>query len=199
MRQSLKIGVIVLVVAALAAGGLALAQTGEEPEYASEPIPVEETRIYQHLLERLAPLVEDGTITQGQAEAVAAQLAPEGRRPRPRVRRGRAILGKAAEFLGLSREELVARLAEGATLAEIAEENGLSAAELVDGLVTAVGEKVKAAVEEGRITQEQVDEILARAEERLAQLVEHPAPRRRDFRHGPRHGVDRGTDVPQFP
>ena len=70
MKQTLKIGITMMVVAALAMSGVALAQTTED-----DTIDIEDTRAYQALQEQLAPLVADDTISQEQAYIIAATLA----------------------------------------------------------------------------------------------------------------------------
>ena len=96
MKQTLKIGITVLVVAALGVSGVALAaQTTEDDSTA-----VEDTRAYKALEEKLAPLVEDGTITQSQADVIAATLAADmpgrpGRGPGHRPLQGVAGIPRA--------------------------------------------------------------------------------------------------------
>ena len=86
----------------------------------------------------LAGLVEDGTITQEQADQVAETLDEQlpdrgsGGLGGPGIRGGMLLgLDAAAEELGLTQEELHDQLHDGATLAQIAEEQGVE----VDGLV----------------------------------------------------------------
>lgn len=176
MRQTIKIGITLVVVTAVAMSGLALAATTDEAETTA----VEDTRAYQGIQERLAPLVEDGTITQAQADAVAAALAegfgPGGGRGPGGAGFGFRVVSKVAEFLGLSAEEMRAALQEYDTLAEIAAANGSSGEALVAHLVSALEEHLAEAVENGRMTQERADEILANAEEHLTEVVNAPIP-----------------------
>ena len=172
MRQTLKIAVAALVVATLAMSGIALAQTGDDAT-ANEAVA---TRIG----EQLAPLVEDGTITQAQADAVAETLAEsfEGRR----VRHRRGHIGAAvAEFLDIEVEELREALQDGSTLGEIAEANGSSAEALIDHLVSQASERLDEKVAEGEITQAEADEKLAEITEKVTDRVNGEAP----FRGGP--------------
>ena len=98
MKQTLKIGVTVLLVMALTMSGIALAQTGGgDDEAAAGDGPVAK------ILEALGPLVADGTITQAQAEAVAETLAEALPERRPH-RGARLLIGAAAEFLGMEVE-----------------------------------------------------------------------------------------------
>jgi polyhydroxyalkanoate synthesis regulator phasin len=161
MKQTLKIGVTVLLVAALAMSGIALAQTGGGDEAPAGDGPVSK------ILEALGPLVENGTISEAQAEAVAETLA-ENLPPRRPHRGGRFVVGAAAEFLGMEVQDLAAQLREGTTLAEIA---GAQTDGLIAALVADVEEKLDGAVAEGRITQEEADEKLAEATERITTFV----------------------------
>lgn len=168
MKQTLKIGVTVLLVAALAMSGIALAQTGgaddEAPRAGEGPV--------AKILEILAPLIEDGTITQAQAEAVAEAMAEARPMPRP-PRWARFVIGTAADFLGVEVEDLVAQLREGSTLAEIA---GAQTDALIAALVAGVEERLDEAVADGRLTQEEADEKLAEATERITSFVNEGPP-----------------------
>jgi hypothetical protein len=151
----------------------------------------------------LAGLVEDGTITQEQADRVADTL--DERLPD----RGPGGLGgpghhgvllgfeAAAEELGLTREELHEQLSGGATLAEIAEEQGVNVDDLVTALVAAAEQGLAAAVEDGRIDQQRADEIAGDLEDRIRTSVEEGLPDPPDGRRfgGPGPWSDRdGAD-----
>lgn len=179
MRQTVKIAVTLLVVVALAMTGIALAQSSDDD---TGDVAVEDTRVFAGILEQLEPLIEDGTITQSQAEAVARQLATsiqsriDRRLDRPFDRRGpgpRAlgVIAEALEFLDMTAQELRDALADGSTLADVAEEAGSSGDELVAVLLDEIEEHLDQAVENGRITEDQKDEHLAQAEEHLTALV----------------------------
>jgi hypothetical protein len=187
MKQTLKIGFTVLVVAAMAMSGIALAQTDES---ATDE---EVSRGVSAIVEKLAPLIEDGTITEAQAEAVAGQLAdgfgPRG--PRQRAVKG---LSSAAEFLDMEVADLAAQLKEGATLAEIA---GAQTDALVAAMVADAEEHLAQAVADEKLTQEEADEKLADIEERITTFVnegppERPEGQRRPGGHGGRRGPGNG-------
>jgi transposase len=84
----------------------------------------------------------------------------------------------AAETLGLTPEELFAELRAGKSPAEIAQEQGVDVEALYDAMNAARGEAMQQAlqqaVEDGRITQEQADQMLERLENRPSpeELVE---------------------------
>ena len=108
MKQTLKIGAMLLVVAALAMTGVALAQSGDEATTTTtEATTVEATPLRSQIVEWLAPLVDEGTIDQSQAEAVADTLAEALPGLPGRMGRGLEMVREAADFLGLTPEELV--------------------------------------------------------------------------------------------
>lgn len=134
--------------------------------------------------EVLDPLVDDGTLTEAQADTVADHLATTlpghrghflGRGP------GLASFEAAADIIGIENAELREALAAGATLAEVAEDNGVDVETLVDGLVAALNEKVDELVADGRITGEQAAEIKENAPERIGNFVNSEVRVRRGF------------------
>jgi hypothetical protein len=137
--------------------------------------------------EVLAPLVEDGTINQAQADAVIAALIEAGPRGggghgRPHdgphgggLRRG---LDAAAGALGISAEELLTALRDGSTIAQVAEERGVEVQTVIDAMVAELESHLAEEVASGEHTQEQADEMLQRATERITDLVNNGRPER---------------------
>ncbi len=156
---------------ALAVGGLAFAV----PAVADDDAPPAEAAASaeDRLRDALSGLVEDGSITQEQADEVATTLSGSG------WHGGWGWGGSSVvtETLGLSEEELRTALeADGATLASVAEDQGVAVEDLVAALAEAVRERVATAVEEGRLTQEQADEWLADLETRITEAVQSTGP-----------------------
>jgi hypothetical protein len=111
-------------------------------------------------------------------------------------------LSTAATALGMTEDELRTALeADGTTLADVAEEKGVDVGTLVDALVSAGQERIAAAVEDGRLTQEEADERLADLEERVTERVNEEAGGFRgpghDHGHGPRG--ERGASADEEP
>jgi polyhydroxyalkanoate synthesis regulator phasin len=138
----------------------------------------------QRWREVLDPLVEDGTLTEAQADTVADHLATTlpghrghflGRGP------GLASFEAAADIIGIDTAELREALADGATLAEVAEDNGVDVETLVDGLVAALNEKVDELMADGRITEDRAAEIKESAPERIENFVNAQVRLRRGF------------------
>lgn len=152
--------------------------SGEVPDRRSEIV----ERVDQRLRSALAPLVEDGTIDQSQADAVVEALRsagpPEGRPGGhgPGHLRGGPGLDAAAEALGVDRDDLREQLRGGATLAEIAEQQGVEVATVVDALVAELAGHLDERVADGDITREEADEKLAEATERITERVHEGRP-----------------------
>jgi polyhydroxyalkanoate synthesis regulator phasin len=106
-----------------------------------------------------------------------------------------ALLATAASFLGMSEEELREELRDK-TLAEIAREQGKTAAGLVQQLVAVQTKRIDEAVDDGRITEEQATELKEGLDERMQALVEGELRWRKD---GPRHRFWPGSGSPRAP
>jgi hypothetical protein len=147
--------------------------------------------------EALAGLVEDGSITDAQADEVAATLSESGLGGRGgHGGGGRLDLAAAATGLELTEDDLQEALeADDTSLADVAERQGVEVDALVDALVEAKQERNAQAVEDGDLTQEEADERLVGLEERVTERVDSD-----DWGHrgpggpgGPRGG-DRGAE-----
>jgi polyhydroxyalkanoate synthesis regulator phasin len=167
----------------------ALVQQADETDTSGEDAPAE---MGTRLRETLEALVDDGTITAEQADAVTAHLVenrPErgefrdseghgGHRGGPGMF-GRGVASEAlTDLLGIDGEELRTQLRDGATLAEIAQAQGVDVQAVIDELVAEVTERVDNAVENGRIDQAEADEKLAEAEARITDMVNNGRPER---------------------
>lgn len=124
----------------------------------------------------LDSLVADGTLTQAQADAVATRLADtarliHGERHERRVERRKAMAATAADALGISTEDLVARLRDGATVAEIAAERDVDVQKVIDALESEARSAIDEAVADGRVPADRADELAQRANERIERFV----------------------------
>jgi hypothetical protein len=115
-------------------------------------------------------LVAAAVLVVGTGVAVAASGGPGG------GPRGGGPLAGAAEYLGLTREQLRDALEDDKSLAQIAREQGKS----VDGLKQAIRaeaeEKLSEAVAAGRLTEAQKSQMLERLDEHLDELVNATGP-----------------------
>ncbi len=128
------------------------------------------TSVVDRIKDALSGLVEDGSISQEQADEVATTLGDSGFGGHW-GHGGWHGLEAAAEALGMTEDELRTALqAEGATLAKVAEEKGVAVDTLVDALVTAQREGIAKAVESG-MPQDVADKRLADVEQRVTEWV----------------------------
>ena len=138
----------------------------------------------QWLQDALQPLVDDGTITQAQADAVITALQdarPEGgfgRGPGERHGgpgfghgRGAGRLEDAATALGMTEDELRTALQDGRTIAEIAAEKGVELQTVVDAMLADLTTHLDEEVAAGDLTQEEADAKLAEVAERLTERL----------------------------
>lgn len=146
MKQSLKIGFVALIVAAIAASGMAFAQSDGTDDTVP---PVGDTQV----------------------EEFAPERGFKGRDGHRGMRGGPGHLGQVAEILGVDAEVIQDGLEAGDTLAAIAAANGSSGTALVDSLVADLTDKLDGAVADERIDQEKADEILADATEKITTMV----------------------------
>jgi polyhydroxyalkanoate synthesis regulator phasin len=183
LKRTLPLAVAALVI------GLALGSTvfapgaaGAQESDPTETAPADTAQ--ERWLEHLQPLVDDGTITDEQAEAVADHLVSSlpGRHGRfiGRVP-GLMLFAEAADIIGVEPGELREALAGGSTLAEVAEANDVETETLIEGLVAAIGEKLDSLVEEGEITEERAAQILENAPDRIEGFVAAGVHSRRGF------------------
>lgn len=223
MRAPFRLAVGVAGAAVLAAGAVAVAQArGGDPEAerraflqdAAERLGVDadelETALRDAAIARVDAAVEAGDLTEEQAARLKEHLR-SGDFPLPGLRAGPGfglghggpgfelglggpgIFDAAATYLGLDEAELRERLADGSSLAELAEAAGKS----VEGLKEAFLEQARSglddAVDDGILTRERADAILERLESHLDELVE------RSFERGPwghRFGAPPGNGPP---
>jgi hypothetical protein len=166
------------------------------------------------MIERIQQAVEDGNITQEEGDERIAQMEEHllealesGSFFRSGPGRGRGgrrggmqpeIL---AEALDMTVEELQEALADGQTVAELAEAQGVALEDLVDALMAPMLERIQQAVDEGRITQEEADERIAQMQEHMLQMLESGPGQMPGGPRGGMHGGSRGGNgnAPGFP
>lgn len=202
----------------LLGGGAALASTGTfDPREAAQDVVDRAAQILgvgaddledaleSATIEQIDERLEAGEITEEQAEALkgAAERGgypfvgggfrgpggPGGFGGHPM---GMDLFDAAAEYLGVSTDELQELMSDGQTLAELAQESDKSVDGLIDAVVAAQRASLDDAIDEGRITDEQRDQILEGLEDRVEVLVRDglsglrpPGGRYDGFRGGP--------------
>jgi hypothetical protein len=126
------------------------------------------------LKEVLQPLVDDGTITQAQADSVIATLVAAG--PMGGDHGGRGGMGGpglevVATTLGMTEAEVRDAISNGQTLAQLAEAKGSTAQALIDALVAQMKTHLDEEVAAGEHTQAEADTKLADATTRITDFV----------------------------
>jgi hypothetical protein len=102
---------------------------------------------------------------------------------------GHGGLSAAAETLGISADELRDALADGKSIATVAEERGVELQAVVDAMVATATERIDAALADGRIDEDRATELKAELPERIDEFVQLeglPGWRDHDWRGG--HG-----------
>jgi len=134
--------------------------------------------------ESLASAVEDGRLTQAQADARlelarvnAGSLLDQSFTPSADELRGGfagGLLTILAEQLGIEQSELATEIQAGKTIAQLAEENNVDTAAIVDAIVAAQQEAVTNAVADSRLTEAQADARLELARANAEALLDQP-------------------------
>lgn len=131
------------------------------------------------LAEALKPLVDKGTITQAQADAVleaikAARPADGQRGPGGP---GGPHLSVVATALGMTPEELRTAMQGGTTtIAQLAASKGVSVDTVVKAIVDDMASKLTQAVTDGKLTQAEADAKKAAATTRVTEQVNNVPP-----------------------
>jgi hypothetical protein len=137
----------------------------------------------------LDALVLEGTITQEQADAVAAEVEAEVSERRDHWQERRQERAQhAADWLGITVPELIEALQSGQSLTEVADAQGKTRDELVAALNAAVADRVAVALAAGEITEDEAAAITERAASRIEEAVDRPGGPHRPGRPFPRPG-----------
>ena len=133
------------------------------------------------LREVLQDLVDEGTITTAQADAVAEHLAenrPERDGHRHR-RGGPAFDGEVvAGLIGIDAETLRDELRSGSSIADLAEANGVDPQTVIDALIDEGQAHIDLMVESGRLTDDEAADMAASLAERITARVNGERPER---------------------
>lgn len=154
---------------------------------------------------RIDAAVAAGRLTKEQGEAIKKRIAaggpllgvfPGGAGGRPgghgpgggpdRPHLGFFGFDGAADYLGLTEEELREQLRDGKSLADVAKAQGKDVAGLKAALKTALTKRLDEAVKDGKLTAEQRTQALERFDEHVDDLIDGNPPRRPrgpGFRH----------------
>jgi hypothetical protein len=140
------------------------------------------------LANRVDEAVKDGRLTEAEGDALKARINSSefpfiGVAGAPGFGFGRHAFGliepidpmkelsTVAGYLGLTDAQLRSQLNGGKTLAQIAGDQGKSVDGLIDKLVAMKKERIESAVQDGRLTQAQADEMLAHVTDAVTDFV----------------------------
>jgi hypothetical protein len=153
--------------------------------------------------DQLDEAVKAGRLTQKQADAMKQRIeknglpiGPGGGGPGEHGGRGfggghggpggpggpfGAGLDAAADYLGLTEDQLREKLKDGkTTLADVAKAQGKTADGLEQAIVTAAKKQIEQAVTDGKLTRDRADEIEKKLSDRVDDIVTKAAPQRPD-------------------
>ncbi|HEV8296271.1 MAG TPA: hypothetical protein VGQ20_03210 [Acidimicrobiales bacterium] len=128
------------------------------------------------LTDVLQGLVDDGTLTQAQADAVGERIAAARPVGEGRHGGGHAKLDVVATAIGIDESALRDALDSGQTIAEVAAANNVDIQVVIDALVADLDTRLADDVADGRLTQDQADARKADAVDRLTALVNGELP-----------------------
>ncbi|MEZ5139777.1 MAG: hypothetical protein R2711_13740 [Acidimicrobiales bacterium] len=134
------------------------------------------------LPDRIAELVDSTLPARG--EGGPGRGGPGGRGPG---------LDAAAEALGVTADELRTELQDGKTLADVAEAKGVDQQTVIDAMVADLKAHLDEEVASGEHTQEEADQRLADATERITTMVTEGMPAGGPGGHGPGAPDDGGN------
>lgn len=152
--------------------------------------------------ERINEAVANGNATQEQADQLLSNLEQlmtdgiNGDLPfkggqNPRQNMERALIISITEATGMDAQSIIQEIRDGSTLADVIAENGSSVDEIVASAMAMSTERVNGWVENGRITQEQADEILAGLEQFYTDVLNGDV----EFPRRDRDNRDRGLGI----
>jgi ribosomal protein S20 len=191
---TLIVGIAAGVLAGIAVGGPLLANaagTATPSPSATAPSNTPRADRLAAFKAALKSLVDDGTITQAQADKIAARLDQalpkygDGDGDGPGDFRGgmhgmhgliQGGFDAAAKALGMTSDQVRQGLQAGKSLADLAKQKGVAESKVVDALVTQAKADLDQAVKDGRLTSDNAATISSKLKERITWLVEHAPP-----------------------
>lgn len=179
------LGGLILAVPAISGAQTASTESADTSAPAGRPDPA------VRIAEVLKPLVDDGTITQAQADAVSAALVADHQaRDGEHGKGGRRGPNSEvlAQVLGMTTDELRTELKSGKTIAQIAADQGVDVQVVIDALTAEMTNHIADEVASGELTQEEADAKLADLSARITDRVNNPRPEGGRGGHGGDHG-----------
>ena len=157
---------------ALSTPGVSGAQTDSTTPSTAAPADTKPDR-EARMRETLQPLLDAGTVTQAQVDAVVAAL--KAAEPAGGHRGGRGggsvDLSAAATAIGVTADELRTALQSGQSIADVATAKGVATQSVIDAMVAAMKQRLAESVTAGKLTQAKADELAASATTRITDVV----------------------------
>lgn len=215
-----KVLLIIGAVAALAVGLVAVAGAGAQEGPAGGRVGDFVTRLADRLgisedelttavkdveIDMINQAVEDGRLTEEQgAQAIErienspVHFPGDGPRPGLKCRARDFVLESAAEVLDMPVGQIEGKLNSGMSLAEVAEEEGMTVEDFTAALAAQVEEDLQAKVEAGEITQKQMDRLLEKFTNNVDRIINyHPESGFPGQCHGPKGPPPEGEGAPE--
>lgn len=170
MRKLIATIAIAATLAGGAVAGFAFGTPGTSVAQEAGPSAEAKAGKQGRLAEVLRSLVDDGTLTQEQADEIrdAARRRAGAQR---RHHRKAASVRAAADALGVDAKVLVAALRDGKTIADVAAEQDVDVQVVIDALVAKGQVRIDKALEAGKIDQARADELHTRLVEKVTTFV----------------------------
>lgn len=159
---------------ALTTPGVSGAQTDSTTPSATTPSTTAKPDREARLRETLQSLLDNGTLTQAQVDAVVTALKdaePLGGQRGGGPRGGGADLSVAATTIGVTADELRTALESGQSIADVAKSKNVDPQAVIDAMVAAMNQRLADSVSSGKLTQEKADELAASATTRITDMV----------------------------
>ncbi|MBI2706272.1 MAG: hypothetical protein HYX32_13405 [Actinobacteria bacterium] len=121
----------------------------------------------------LDELVQDGTITQDQANKIKDKfqsLRGPGRGPKAPFMLGKG-LEEVAASIGISVDQLKTELQSGKSIAEVAQANGADPQKVINDLVASASRRIDEAVTAGKVPADRADQMKARLTDMFTRFV----------------------------
>jgi len=160
-------------------GGKTIAQLAQEKGVSLDSLV---TAVTSKRAQALQKAVQDGKLTQDQADKALSTLKTgvtqwfnTGKRPDilQDKKQVRQTVDDVAKQLGMTADELKAALKSGKTLAQLAQEKGVSLDSLVTTLDAQRTAKIQQDVQSGKITQDQANQMLEKLKQNLTKRLEN--------------------------
>ena len=163
-------------------GGKTIAQLAQEKGISLDKLVTDVTAKHTAALKKA---VQDGKMTQAQADEALSTLKnnitqwfntgknPAAAKIKDALQKDAADLSKQ---LGMTEDELKQALQSGKTVAQLAQEKGISLDSIVTTLSTQRSNKIQQALQSGKITQDQANQMLDKFKTNLTKRLENGRP-----------------------